>query len=454
MVKYLIFVFILFFIVSSDPFFGEKSLWKSRETIDADPNSIVNLPWASSDVIEQYLKDPDDRIPQDFKVPEFFESSVHFWFLIYNQFNSNQIVLHDRDNLSLIYRVLDFKTLKEKNLNRMTIYNLQRKLTADNIADIKVSYEKLIKNPFLRDQQTGLIINALQQANIPLPDDAQGRIDLFKELRTTIRSQTGQADFIQAGLLRASPYKSYLHKIFTTRGLPDSLLAIPFLESSFNPRAESKVGALGIWQFMPFISRHYLPKHNGIDYRENIILSSLAASFLLEENLKILKRWDLAVTAYNSGTKHLVSMRRSLAAENLNLALIIQNSDSENFGFASKNFYSEFLALVHTLAYRDEISEIVREEDEHQAINDFYIYQAKCTIRLDRDLKLSKESLDKLMDFNHHLDVKKAIQRTTIVTSPFPLSTKHFQIVNLKTITKVKPKDWSKELKSYSCSTR
>jgi membrane-bound lytic murein transglycosylase D len=453
MVKNLLFVFIIFFFVSSDPFFGEKSFW-SPSTEENDPSNIVTLPWATSGVMDKYLSDPDDRIIADFKIPPYFEASTKFWFLIYTQFSSHQIVLHDRDRLSLIYRVLDFKTLKEKNLNRMTLYNLQKKLTKENIDEIKSGYDKLIQNPFLRDQETGLVLNALHQANISLPDQAENRIELFKNLRSTIRSQTGQADYIQQGLVRSSPYKEYLHKIFEARGLPDALLAIPFLESSFNPLAESKVGALGVWQFMPFISRHYLPKHNNIDYRENIILSSLAASFLLQENLKILKRWDLAVTAYNSGTKHLVKMRRSLAAEDLDLALIIENSDSENFGFASKNFYSEYLALVHTLAYRDEINEVVREEDEHQDVKDFYIYQAKCTIRLNKDLKLSTQELEKLMGFNHHLNSAKPIHRATIVTSPFPLSTRHFQIVDLKTITKVKPKDWIKGLKSYSCSTR
>ncbi len=453
MVRYLFFLFIILFLVSSDPFFGEKNIWGNTE-IEETNEEIGALPWATSNVMEKYLTDPDDLIDKDFKVPEFFSSSVHFWFLIYTQFGSDQIVLHDRDNLSLIYRVLDFQTLKSKNLNKMTIYHLQRKMTADNISEIKESYEKLIKNPFLRDQQTGLIVNALQQANIELPSDAESRISLFKELRNTIRSQTGQANYIQDGLIRASPYKDYLQKVFKARELPEALLAIPFLESSFNPKAESKVGALGIWQFMPFISRYYLPKHTGIDYRENIILSSLAASYLLEDNFKILKRWDLAVTAYNSGTKHLVKMRRSLAGEELDLALIIQNSDSQNFGFASKNFYSEFLALVHTLAYRDEISEVVREEDEHQEIKDFYIYQAKCTIRLNRDLKLDKTQLTKLMAHNHHLTEARPIQRATLITSPFPLSTRHFEIVDMKTITNLKPKDWSKKLKAYSCSTR
>lgn len=453
MVKYLFFVFILLFFVASDPFFGEKLFWNPTIEED-DPSKVVSLPWASSDVMDKYLTDPNDKIPLDFKIPAYFEQSSKFWFLIYTQFSSHQIVLHDRDRLSLIYRVLDFQTLKEKNLHRMTLYNLQRKLTVDNIDDIKQSYNKLIQDPFLRDQETGLILNAIHQAGIPLPESKEDRIALFKDLKSTIRSQTGQANFIQDGLVRSSPYQDYLKKIFTNKNLPIDLLAIPFLESSFNPLAESKVGALGVWQFMPFISKHYLPKHPHIDYRRNIILSSLAASFLLEENLKILKRWDLAVTAYNSGTKHLVKMRRSLATEELSLAKVIEYSDSENFGFASKNFYSEFLALVYTLAYRDDISEVVREEDEHQEVKDFYIYQAKCTIRLNKDLKLSDKELAKLMNFNHHLTTTRPIQRATLITSPFPLSPKHFQIVNLESIVKIKPKDWVKQLKSYSCSTR
>ncbi len=453
MVKNVLFVLIIFFFVSSDPFFGEKSFWNPHIE-EGDSSNVVSLPWASSEVMDKYLLDPDNKIQADFKIPAYFESSVRFWFLIYTQFSSHQIVIHDRDNLSLIYRVLDFQTLKEKNLHRMTLYNLQKRLTTDNVNQVKESYDKLIQKPFLRDQETGLVLNAIHQAGISLPDEEVLRIKVLKDLRSTIRSQTGQANYIQKGLVRSSPYKDYLMRIFEARGLPYSLLAIPFLESSFNPRAESKVGALGVWQFMPFISRHYLPKHSRIDYRQNVILSSLAASHLLAENLKILKRWDLAVTAYNSGTKHLVKMRRSLAAENLDLALIIESSDSGNFGFASKNFYSEFLALVYTLAYRDEISEVVKHEDETQSVKDFYIYLAKCTLKLNKDIKLTSHELGKLMDFNQHLSFTRPIQRGTIITSPYILSNRHFHQVPMEMIIKKKPKDWINGLKSQSCSTR
>src|SRR5690606_910794 len=155
---------------------------------------------------------------------------------------------------------------------------------------------------------------------------------------------TGQKNFIKSGIVESLPYQSFLFRLFADKKLPKELLAIPFLESSFNPRAHSKVSAAGAWQFMPLISSYFLPKRTTIlDYRFNVGLSSLAAAKLLDENHRILKSWDLAVTAYNSGTKHLLKTKRELKRPDVTLEDVIKHSDSKHFGFASKNFYSEFL---------------------------------------------------------------------------------------------------------------
>ena len=63
---------------------------------------------------------------------------------------------------------------------------------------------------------------------------------------------------------------------------------------------------------------------------------------LLKSNYERLQHWPLAVTAYNHGTLGMVRAVRRVGSANLKD--IINNYRSRTFGFASKNFYAEFLA--------------------------------------------------------------------------------------------------------------
>jgi hypothetical protein len=111
-VRYLlIFPIILFCFTASDPHFGNSSRNKDKLS-----SQVKELPWMSVNAFEKYLKDHDDRVANEFIVSDYFYPTVNFWFLIYTQFTSNHVVLHDKNNLSLIYKVLDFSQLKAQGL--------------------------------------------------------------------------------------------------------------------------------------------------------------------------------------------------------------------------------------------------------------------------------------------------------------------------------------------------
>jgi membrane-bound lytic murein transglycosylase D len=146
---------------------------------------------------------------------------------------------------------------------------------------------------------------------------------------------------IHKGLLRSFAYDNFFKKHLKLFNLPKELLAIPFLESSFNRDATSRVNAAGMWQFMPYIGNLMMPKTtDNVDYRYNPVVSTIAAFHLLKENKMILKSWDLAITAYNSGTKHLIRARRKFKnrTKNINLSYVLKNYKHAHLGFASKNF--------------------------------------------------------------------------------------------------------------------
>jgi membrane-bound lytic murein transglycosylase D len=76
-----------------------------------------------------------------------------------------------------------------------------------------------------------------------------------------------------------------------------------------------------------------------------------AAARLLKENYRILGRWPLAITAYNHGTDGI--FRGVQAVESDNLVDLIRGYQSPTFGFASKNFYAEFLAVIDIVTNRE-----------------------------------------------------------------------------------------------------
>lgn len=442
----------LIFITASDPFFGIELTLKPIPQEDSD--DVRELPWMSTDAFRPYLEDHDERVSDLFKVSPYYYPNVNFWFLIYTQFESSHVVIHDKSNLSLIYKVLDFSSLHTEDMSRNVIYVLQQKLSEEKLKNLKEDLKFLAHNPFSLEPRAKNIYRILKHAGVQLPIKKLERAAFFNKLRDNVRTQTGQRNFIKDGIVRSLPYQPFITSYFKEKKLPRELLAIPFLESSFNPRAESRVGALGVWQFMPLISSYFVPKRTKFyDYRFNVGVASVAAGFLMQQNFRIMKSWDLAVTAYNSGTKHLLKTKRELASNDVDLEAIIKNSDSEHFGFASKNFYSEFLALVHTLAYEEELFEDIHSEDRYNVGENLRFYLTKCTLRFDR--VLDKKQLDDVVYHNHHVKtLKRSYPRGFIITSKEKLPASKFFELKSETILKFMPKDWIRFLRRQSCSTR
>lgn len=448
----LIFLLISLFITSSDPYFGlELNLVKTPTT---EINDFLEVPLVKKDRLTDFLSDKDSRVSDDFSIPPYFYTSVEFWFLIYTQFESSSIIIHDKNNLSIIYKVLDFNPLKKKGFGKNIFYILQQNLAQEKTREIKNDLNYLALNPEISDDRSKRILLLLTRSGVSIPDKPSLRSKLFQQLRDNVRTQTGQKDFIREGIVRSMPYQQFLNSYFARQKLPKELLAIPFLESSFNPRAQSKVNALGAWQFMPLISSYFVPSSkSGFDYRFNVGVSSIAASFLMKENFQILKSWDLAVTAYNSGTKHLVKTKKELNKSKVSLEEVIRHSDSKHFGFASKNFYSEFLALVHALAYQEELFENIHSNDRSDVKQNLRFYLSKCRLKFNEIL--NEFHRDDVLFHNHHTKSGIAfLPRGVILTTKSQLPGKYFFEIPDSILLSKKPKDWIQLFSHQSCSTR
>ncbi|WP_081859146.1 LysM peptidoglycan-binding domain-containing protein [Desulfohalovibrio reitneri] len=115
------------------------------------------------------------------------------------------------------------------------------------------------------------------------------------------RSTRGRRAF-ERWLERARPYLPYVREVIRQRGLPEDLIFLPFAESGYNPKAYSRAGAAGMWQFMPFTGRKYgLEVDWWIDQRRDPYKATHSAVDYLTRLHEMFDDWHLALAAYNAG---------------------------------------------------------------------------------------------------------------------------------------------------------
>jgi membrane-bound lytic murein transglycosylase D len=266
--------------------------------------------------------------PDAFAHPPELEPDVRFWIRVYTEVTTDQGLLHDDWNLGLVYEVLRFDPADSPRQRERIV------------AQAKARYAELLRRlaSGATDNLTAherRILHAFGEKPAP----AQ-----FREAIERIRFQLGQADRFHEGLLRAQAYEVNISRVLADRGVPAEIGALPHVESSFNPAAYSRVGAAGLWQFMPGTARRYMRVDGLVDQRLDPYSATEAAANLMLYNYRLLGSWPLAVTAYNHGPGGLRRAQEELGTSNIEV--IVKRYQGATFGFASRNFYVAFLAAL------------------------------------------------------------------------------------------------------------
>ena len=244
----------------------------------------------------------------------------------------------DRKYPEVIYSVLDFSDF-EAQLTGRKLERAKRKAVQEELNRIKSSLKHLGGGKKPRDDFERRIQSVFQAVH---GGGTKKYRDALSQKR--IRYQSGIKERFYEGLVRSGRYLYAIETIFRANGLPVELGRLPLVESSFNYKAYSSKGAAGIWQFMRGTGRRYMRINASIDERRDPIIATRAAARYLKHSYNELRSWPLAVTSYNHGLAGVARAVKKTGSRDL--AVIIERYDGRTFGFASSNFYAEFLAAV------------------------------------------------------------------------------------------------------------
>ncbi len=274
-----------------------------------------------------------------FPRPTELESQVVFWRRVYTEWKRSQVALHDDRHLDIVYEVVDLpgETLESYTAAQKAYVEERRQMWRDRLRELDVS---LAAGAALApDQQRLASLLTAKSGGSALPGACE-----------RVRAQRGLRERFKRGLEISGRYDQVFRRIFGGAGLPEDLAYLPHVESSFQAAARSSAGAVGIWQFTRSAAKVYMDLDVVGDERMDPIASARGAARYLGAAYSKLGSWPLALTSYNHG---LAGMQRARSKMGDDFVRIVREYDHPKFGFASRNFYAEFLAAREVAADPD-----------------------------------------------------------------------------------------------------
>ena len=322
-----IFLFSLFLLAacSSKPVYQPiaQGTWTQPQT--SYPNDYYPL-YRDDGLPHRHYGGSSDVFPR----PAEIEPQVDFWRKVYSKWGRSQFAVHDKVHMDIIYDVFelpgetaDILTAGQKAYIQERFYNWKSRL---NTLEDKMA--------------AGLPLDANERELVRYVTEKTGHANAIRGASERLRYQRGLKERFMRGLEIGRRYDERFRQIFRNAGLPEDLAYLPHVESSFQYNAHSSAGALGIWQFTSGAAKMFMNDSSAAARLDPINSTHGAARYLAYAYDK-LGSWPLAVTSYNHG---IGGMQRARNIYGHDFMRIVKHYDHPQFGFASRNYYAEFLA--------------------------------------------------------------------------------------------------------------
>lgn len=234
------------------------------------------------------------------------------------------------------------------------------------------------------------------QKNIPLVynDKTHAFINYF-----TIKDR----EYTRMMMRRKNLYFPLFEKYLAKYNMPDELKYLSIIESGLNPRAVSRVRAVGLWQFMPATGRYY-GLHNDwyIDERMDPDKSTDAACRYLRDLYRMFNDWELALAAYNTGPGNVKrAIRRS--GYKKNFWEIYPHLPRE-----TRSYVPQFVAMIYTMNYLDDHNFI---DEGHEMLVHSDTLQVKTFLNFETLANLTGSCVEDLQKLNPSIQ-RNAVPKT------------------------------------------
>jgi len=299
-------------------------------TISAQNDSIVTK---NVDIVSDLQQSPDSLpVPQSAVQSELVMPPVGL-------VDNSLILVKEKDKYNLkdykeaaTYDSLWLDELRRNSILFDTIYKEVSTLKIDSISQLTVETE-VLKERLNR-------LNEKTPFNIAYNPSLERVINSFLKRRR---------DLIERMLTTSQFYFPMFEQELDSYDLPLEIKYLAIVESALNPRAKSRVGATGLWQFMYGTGKQYgLDVSSYVDERSDPIKATKAACEYLSKLYSVFNDWDLALAAYNSGPGNVnKAIRRSGGYKNY--WNIRRNLPRETAGYLPA-----FLATMYLFEYAEE----------------------------------------------------------------------------------------------------
>ena len=329
-----------------------------------------------------------------FSCPLVIDRRVDFWINVFHQWKKENRVLHDSRQPERVYMVLDTKDqCRRKNPKgevRKGLEEVRKRL--DGLAKLMaqgVDVKRLQKHPYYK-----LFPSA--------------SIDYVKEARNSIRCQSGNREMFEQALQNFQEYRPYIVNALIAQNLPLDIQYLPFVESSYNPKAYSFAGAAGMWQIMPRTARSLgLQVGSSIDERFEPEFATLAAAKYFRESIDRLSKTakegqhstlpkdinPFVITSYNYGVR---GMQRAIIQVGTDYERLLREYKSASFQIAVRNFYASFLAARHVAQNQATFFPNLSYKEQTVAVNRIAVPKPLLAKQLLVVLNVPKKQLQKL----------------------------------------------------------